>query len=109
MRKCLMLAAASAALLGSTTVSVNAAPANSTALMKPPVQVDPVVDQIAYRCWWRDGERFCSRRAERGYGYDYGRPRPEAFPFGSTAWWRARTMKGGAVTAVDNSTSQGAR
>lgn len=94
MRKYWMMAAASAALLGGTTVLVNAAPANNTALMKPTVQVAPVVDQIAYRCWWRDGERFCSRRAERGYGHDYGRPRPEAFPFGSTAWWRAMDYEG---------------
>lgn len=88
-----MMAVASAAVLGSTTVSVNAAPANGM-VMKPNVQAASVVDQVAYRCWWRDGERFCGRRVERGYGYDYGRPRPEALPFGSTAWWRAMDYEG---------------
>jgi len=94
MRKYWIMAAASAALLGGTTASVNAAPASSTALMKRTVQQASVVDQVAYRCWWQDGERFCGRRGPRGYGYDYGRPRPEAFPTGSTAWWRAMDYEG---------------
>lgn len=93
MRTYWMMALATAALLGGTTVPVSAAP-TGMAQMKGTVQQAAVVDRIAYRCWWRDGERLCVRRAPRGYGYDYGRPRPEEFSTGSTAWWRAMDYEG---------------
>ena len=93
MRRYWMIAAATAALLGGTTVPGSAAPAGM-AQMKSTVQQASVVDQIAYRCWWQDGERLCSRRSTRGYGYDYGRPRPEELSTGSTAWWRAMDSEG---------------
>lgn len=93
MRTYWMMAVATAALLGGTTVPGSAAPAGM-AQMKSTVQQASVVDQVAYRCWWRDGERFCVRRATRGYGYDYGRARPEELSTGSTAWWRAMDHEG---------------
>lgn len=93
MRTYWMLAAATAALLGCTAAPGSAAPAGM-AHLNGTVEQASMVNQIAYRCWWRDGERFCGRRAPLRYGYDYGRPRPEEFPTGSTAWWRAMDYEG---------------
>jgi hypothetical protein len=74
-----------------------------------------VVEQVATRCWWRNGVRRCrwSGGGPRVYGYyspgvygyysprvygyygryendpPYGNPRPEAYRTGTAAWWRA--------------------
>jgi hypothetical protein len=60
------------------------------------------VEKVARRrCWWQDGERHCTRARYRPrayddgyYGWTYGRPRPEDYPTGSTAWWRAMDYEG---------------
>ena len=53
-----------------------------------------VVQQVAVRCWWRNGVRRCRWSGARVYGYyggdyRYGNPRPEAYRTGSAGWWRA--------------------
>ena len=60
-----------------------------------------LVQQVAVRCWWRDGVRRCrpawSGGSPRVYGYyryyeyapSYGNPRPEAYRTGTAEWWRA--------------------
>ena len=53
-----------------------------------------VVQQVAARCWWRNGVRRCRWSGRRVYGYyggdyRYGNPRPEAYRTGSAGWWRA--------------------
>jgi hypothetical protein len=62
-----------------------------------PVQA---VEQVAERyCRWRNGVRHCRWSGPRVYGYydrdyRYGNPRPEAYPTGSAAWWRAMERYG---------------
>ena len=67
------------------------------------VRADAPIEKVAHgHCWWRQGVRYCRRSAERarirqygsGYGYDYGAPRAEFYPTGSTAWWQAMEREG---------------
>lgn len=95
MQRYWLMGAASAAFLCGASLSVSAAPAGGATAMRSTLQQSSVVEKAAdRRCWWRDGVRHCSRRGARVYGYYYGRPRPEAFPTGSTAWWRAMDLEG---------------
>lgn len=74
----------------------NAAPLANSALPKASGN-NSIVEKVARReCWWRDGVRHCARRPiNLGYVDLYiGRPRPEAFPTGSAAWWRAMDYEG---------------
>jgi hypothetical protein len=88
-------------MLGATSIVANAAPAGSVISAKPGLENTSVVEKVAYRrCWWRDGARHCrwvhdGRRVYgHGYGLYFGRPSPEAFPPGSSAWWRAMDYEG---------------
>ena len=67
------------------------------------VRTGAIVEKAAYRrCSWRQGVRYCGGRAQRprarqrdsGYGYDYGTPLPEFYPFGSEGWWLAMERDG---------------
>jgi hypothetical protein len=55
--------------------------------------------EVAYRrCWWRNGIRRCRwYDGDRVYGYRYYPRGPDAYPTGSTAWWREmdRENRGG--------------
>ena len=58
---------------------------------------DSLAQKVDYRrCSWRGGERRCAwvRSGPRVYGYNYGRPRAEAYRTGSTSWWRAMDYEG---------------
>ena len=94
MRRYWMAGLASAALLAVASLPAQAAPANG-ALGLRSSNGSSLVEKAAYRrCWWRGGRRHCGwvegrRPRVYGYGTYYGRPRPEAFPTGSTAWWRS--------------------
>lgn len=86
----------SAVMLCAAPVAAQAAPLGD--LTRPPALGTSAVEKVASRrCWWRNGERHCSRARygqPRVYGsYQdypaYGRTRPEDLPTGSTAWWRA--------------------
>jgi hypothetical protein len=92
------MGAASIAFLGVASIAATAAPATSGSHLRAMAQQNSVVDQVAYRqCCWRKGVKRCGWVDEPGverYGYYYGRPRPEAFPTGSTAWWRAMDSEG---------------
>ena len=58
-----------------------------------------LAQQVAVRCWRRNGVRRCrwSGGSPRVYGYygdyeydpRYGNPRPEEYRTGSAGWWRA--------------------
>jgi hypothetical protein len=103
---------ASAALLISAHSLVEAAPAPAADAMRSALGEAVVLQKAAYRCWWRGGVRRCSWSGARvygyytspgvygyyrrpsSYGYLYGRPRPEFYPTGSTAWWRAMDYEG---------------
>lgn len=92
-------------------LALSASPAAFAApAVKPEMRSNAQAEQVA--CWWRNGVRRCNgarvyRRGNpydgyRTYGYrapylNYGNPRPEDLPFGSTEWWRAmdRDGKGG--------------
>ena len=95
-----LMGAASSALLGAASLNANAAPASAASDMRSAVQQTSQVEKAAYRrCRWRNGVRRCAwvqtdpDAYEDGYYY-YGRPRPEAYPTGSTAWWRAMDYEG---------------
>jgi hypothetical protein len=83
---------ASLALLIAAPIVASAAPAaGATTAMKAALPQTSAVESVANRrCWWQDGVRRCSRAVE----FEYGRPRPEVFPTGSTAWWRAMDYEG---------------
>lgn len=90
-----IIGAAGSALVG--VASAQAAPVGNAAGMRTATPAASVVEKAAYRnCRWRNGARHCHRRGDgpRVYGYSYGRPRPEAFPTGSAAWWRAMDYEG---------------
>ena len=94
-----IIGAASSVLLGAASVAASAAPASNAADIRSANQQISAVEKAAdRRCWWRNGVRRCAWNRSRprvyGYGYYYGRPRPEAFPTGSTAWWRAMDYEG---------------
>lgn len=89
------------ALLATASLTAQAAPLGNAGEIRATVQETSAVQTIAARrCWWRNGERHCSRARHarpREYGYYYpyyGRPRPEEFRTGSTAWWRSMDEEG---------------
>jgi hypothetical protein len=63
------------------------------------------------RCVAGQGGRHCRRgqprpqaeprQKEQGYGYDYGTPRAEFYPTGSTHWWRAMELEGRTAVSPD--------
>lgn len=95
-----IIGGASFAVFCFAAAGAQAAPWASSGDMRSAAPETPLVEKVAARrCWWRHGERHCTyRRARpRVYGYryyGYGRPHPEAFPTGSTAWWRAMDYEG---------------
>jgi len=94
-----IMGALGAVLLGGVPHAVHAGPTSIAGATRMTGQETSAVEKAAYRrCWRRRGVRHCSgsRRAPRVYGYGdyYGRPRPEAFPTGSTSWWRAMDYEG---------------
>ena len=88
------------ALLTIAPLAAQAAPLGNAGEIRAAVQETSAVEPVAARrCWWRNGERHCSRARHarpREYGYYpyYGRPRPEEFRTGTTAWWRAMDEEG---------------
>ena len=94
-----IIGGAASALFCIASATAQAAPVSNAGEIKAAAQETSAVEQVARRCWWKNGERRCSGRTYRprvyGYGYPYyGRPRPEEFPTGSTAWWRAMDEEG---------------
>ena len=96
--------AAGAALFFILPAAAYAAPVGGVAKdLADPVRAGATIEKVAYgHCSWRQGVRYCRRSAERprvreygsGYGYDYGAPRAEFYPTGSTAWWQAMEREG---------------
>jgi hypothetical protein len=100
--------AAALGLLLLSSASVQAVPtgAVATALGDQVHASANIVEAVSRRCYWRRGVRYCREAADRpriqerrsgygyGYGYDYGTPRPEFYPFGSSAWWHAMEREG---------------
>jgi len=92
-----MVGAATAAMCSTASLAASAAPASNSGYVGSAAQHETVVEKAAHRrCWWREGRRYCRLVERRDYGVDLyvGRPRPEAFPTGSTAWWRAMDYEG---------------
>ena len=107
MRKQWKMAAAGATMLCAMAAGANAGVATNAASLVEAAQQGSAVEKAAdRRCWWRNGRRRCAtvrapgpRVYRYGYnsGFDYGPgygdysagARPEDFPTGSTAWWRA--------------------
>jgi hypothetical protein len=90
--------AASAAILAVTSLTGDASPARNALALRSSA-AGSMVEKAAYRrCGWRGGRQHCrwveGRPRAYGYGYYYGRPRPEELPTGSTAWWRAMDYEG---------------
>jgi hypothetical protein len=93
-----MMGAAAAAICCAAPIAASAAPASNTGNMSGAAQHERAVENVdTRRCWWREGRRYCRQvERRRDYGVDFyiGRPRPEDFPTGSTAWWRAMDYEG---------------
>jgi hypothetical protein len=85
-------------MLCAASIAAQAAPLGDVGEITAAARETSALQKIASRrCWWRNGERHCSRARDgrpRVYGtYQdypaYGRVRPEDLPTGSTAWWRS--------------------
>lgn len=100
-----IMGGATSALL---TIAAQAAPLGNAGEIRATAQETSAVETVAARrCWWRNGERHCSRGRNirpRTYGYSpyYGRARPEDFRTGSTEWWRAMDEEGRGGHGRDN-------
>ena len=80
--KRLMPALAGAALLSLQAVAVQAAPVAALAGGLPAeARTGSFVQKTVFHCVTYRGKRRCR--------WVQGLPRPEAYPTGSTAWWRA--------------------
>ena len=92
-----IIGGAGTVMLCAGAVAAQAAPLIDASELIAAARGMPAVEQVATRCWWRNGERHCSRARNgrpRVYGNyqdytGYGQARPEDLPIGSTAWWRA--------------------
>jgi hypothetical protein len=91
-----LIAGVASCLLGLAPLTAQALPLGGAAEIRASVQETSTVEKVArLRCWWRNGERHCSRRATRPRAFwFYGRPRPEELPTGSKAWWQAMDEEG---------------
>ena len=98
MFKYLIIGGAGAAMFCAASIPAQAAPLGDIGEIRAATRQTSVVETIANRrCWWKNGERHCSRARygrPRVYGNyqdysGYGRARPEDLPTGSSAWWRA--------------------
>ena len=97
MFKYLFIGGAGAAMFCAASIPAQAAPLGDIGEIRAATRQTSVVETIANRrCWWKNGERHCSRagyRQPRLYGNQdysgYEQPRSEDLPTGSTAWWRA--------------------
>jgi hypothetical protein len=100
MLKYWIMGGTASALLTIAPLASQAAPLGNAGDIRATGQETSAVETVAARrCWWRNGERHCSRARyvrPHGYGYypSYGRPRPEEFRTGSTAWWRSMDEEG---------------
>jgi hypothetical protein len=98
MRIAWIAGAAGSVLLCLASATAQAGPTGNASAVRVAANEASIVDKVASRCWWRGGRRYCARwrgpPRVYGYGYYYGRPRPEAFPTGSSAWWRAMDYEG---------------
>ena len=91
--KLALIGVCSVASLGLCSVAVEAAPAASNVMptLAAAVGAQSAAQDVAYRCWWRYGQRHCrgSGPHYRGYGYRYYGPLyPEAYRTGSGRWWQ---------------------
>jgi uncharacterized protein YcfJ len=95
---------ASAALGAVLAAGFSAPDATALSGVSQPGYAGPAVHAVAYRrCTMRQGRRHCRnvesrrvppRETQRGYGYDYGTPKAEFYPTGSSAWWQAMEREG---------------
>jgi hypothetical protein len=76
-----------AVVLSVTAFSGPALAAPGAVQMKPGIVTQ--AEQVAYRCWWRYGERHC--RWVRGGSriYRYGAGSPDDYRVGTSEWYRA--------------------
>jgi len=80
--KLLMPALAGAMLLAVQPVAVQAGPAPAAAgPLAAEARAGSFVEKAVFYCEWYRGKRRCR--------WVQGVPRPEAYPTGSAAWWRA--------------------
>jgi hypothetical protein len=102
--KTLLASLFAATTLASMAGAANAAPLGAAPQAAAGVTTQSQAEPVAYRrCWWEDGYRVCRRVGPPVYGYrtynryGIGTERPESYPTGSTAWWRAmdRDNRGG--------------
>ena len=89
------MGAVSSTLLAAGSLGASAAPASTVANMQSAAQQMSPVDNVDYRrCRRVNGVKRCRWVETDDYEFYVGRPRPEAFPTGSTAWWRAMDYEG---------------
>jgi hypothetical protein len=89
-------------VLASIAGTAQAAPVNQAAELR---FAPGAVENVQYRCWWRNGYRVCDWYGPRVYDWYYEDPvygwrvpsRPEDYRTGSGAWWEEmdRENRGG--------------
>jgi hypothetical protein len=99
MRKHVMLAAASAALISAMSAAAGAAPASNAGSVMVAAEQTSAVEKVGQRCLWRYGQKYCLFNGRRIKIVDslYGAPRPEEIESGTSLWWRSmdREQRGG--------------
>ena len=96
MRKNVMLAAASAALISAMSAAAGAAPASNAAGAMLAAEQTSAVEKVGYRCIWKYGQKYCLINGRRIKIVDsiYGAPRPEEIETGTGLWWKAMDREG---------------
>ena len=96
MRKHVMLAAASAALISAMSVAAGAAPASNAGRTLLAAGQTSAVEKVSHRCWWSYGQKYCIIEGRRIKIVDsvYGAPRPEEIETGTGLWWGAMDREG---------------
>lgn len=96
MRKYVMLAAASAALISAMSAVAGAAPASNAGSVTLAAEQASPVQKVGYRCLWRYGQKYCLINGRRIKIVDsiYGAPRPEEIETGTGLWWKAMDREG---------------
>src|SRR5262245_9795564 len=86
-----LVLSATGALVLVLVVDARAAPTGNSGTLIAAAAGMSDVAQVARRCWWRQGVRYCrGYRTAPAYGYrGYEGPHyPEAYPTGSARWWQ---------------------
>lgn len=84
----------SAGLICFARVATQAAAMGSARVIASISHDASIIEKAASRpCWQRNGKTRCAparqAKPQRDVGVDYGQPRPEDLPVGSSEWWRA--------------------